>query len=230
MTLRKSAAWLVHLYTAAGGFIGLYALFVAAEGQYELAFLLLGVTVAIDATDGLLARWIRVKEVLPTFDGAMVDNIIDFLTYIWVPAFILVHAEIIPHPLWSIIPVIAGLYVYGQTTMKTDDNFFLGFPSYWNIVALYLYLWQPGPVVAVLTLVIPGILSFVPTRYLYPSRNRFLAKTTWALAVPWLIAMVILLLQETPNPLLLAASALYPLYYLVASFYADYRIRRGLPL
>ncbi|MBZ0294001.1 MAG: hypothetical protein K8L99_15670 [Anaerolineae bacterium] len=230
MSIRSAAAWLAHLYTAIGGVIGMLALFAAAAGDIRTAFLLMLLTLVIDSTDGLLARAMHVHEVLPKFDGAMVDNVIDFLTYVWLPVFIIGSIGVLPHPLWITVPVLAGLYAYGQVDMKTPDNFFLGFPSYWNIVALYMYWLRPEGVVAVLVLLIPGILTFIPTRYLYPSKNRVLSIPTWILASIWLVLITYLLFQEQPNQTLIWISTLFPVYYLLASFYVEYRVRRGNPI
>lgn len=224
---QKTAAWLVHIYTASGGVIGMLALFAAASGELRSAFLLLFVTVLIDSTDGMLARRVRVSEILPGFSGAMVDNVVDFLTYIWIPVFIMGTTGMLPHLLWIAIPIFAGLYAYGQVDMKTPDNFFLGFPSYWNVVALYFYLLRPEPVWAVIMLVIPGVLTFIPTRYLYPSKNRVLAAPTWIGGVVWALTLLYLLLQPEPNPTLALISMAYPVYYVFASFYIDWRIRSG---
>ena len=226
MTNRKIAAWLVHLYTAMGAVVGMFALFLAAQNQIRQAFILLLVTVIIDGTDGLMARRIGVREVLPEFDGAMMDNVIDVLTYIWIPVFIIGSIDVLPHLLWIAVPVIAGMYAYGQADMKTDDNFFLGFPSYWNIVALYMFWLHPQPLWAVLMLLIPAVLTFIPTRYLYPSRNKTLARPTWALGTIWLGLCFYLLLQDQPSPALIWLSLLFPVYYTVASFYIDWRIRK----
>jgi phosphatidylcholine synthase len=168
-----------------------------------------------------------VSEVLPNFSGAMIDNVIDFLTYIWIPVFIMGSIGVLPHLLWITVPVIAGLYAYGQVDMKTPDNFFLGFPSYWNVIALYLYLLHPEPLWTVLMLVIPGILTFVPTRYLWPSKNRILSKLTWALALIWGAQILYLLLEERPDQRLVLGSFFFPIYYFAASFYVDWQIRHG---
>jgi len=224
---RKLAAWGVHVYTMLGGVIGMFALLAAADGRYREAFLLLVLTTLIDATDGLMARQVRVWEVLPQFDGSMVDNVIDTLTFLWVPLLIVGHAELLPHPAWLIAPVIAGLYAYGQANMKTEDSFFLGFPSYWNVVALYVFWLEPDAIPAVLMVVIPGILTFIPTRYLYPSKNRVLWKWSWGLAMIWLPMIFYLLSQEQPDQTLVWVSLFYPAYYVIASFWVDFQIRRG---
>lgn len=220
-------AWFVHLYTAAGGVVGLFALFAAAEGRTRDAFLLLILTILIDATDGIMARRLRVRETLPQFDGAMVDNVIDVLTFMWVPVFIMWSENLLPHPAWLVVPIVATLYAYGQADMKTEDAFFLGFPSYWNVVALYLFWLRPEPALAVLLLLIPGVLTFVPTRYLYPSKNTVLWKTSWGLGALWIALVCWLLLQEQPDRLFILLSFFYPAYYMIASFYIDFRVRRG---
>jgi phosphatidylcholine synthase len=156
----------------------------------------------------------------------MVDNVIDFFTYIWIPVFIMERAGILPHPAWIVVPILAGLYAYGQENMKTPDGFFLGFPSHWNVIALYLYWLRPEPLWAVLALVIPGVLTFVPTRYLYPSKSRILRAPTFFFGALWTVLVLVLLAQPAPDMRLVWLSALYPAYYLGASFYVDWRMRR----
>lgn len=227
MSKDKLSAWFVHFYTAIGGVVGMFALFAAAEGRTRDAFLLLLLCMFIDATDGMMARRARVREVLPRFDGAMVDNVIDVMTFVWVPVFIMWHENLLPHPIWLIVPILAALYAYGQIDMKTDDNYFLGFPSYWNVVSLYLFLLRPQPVVAVLLVVLPGILTFVPTRYLYPSKNDFLWRTTWAMFIVWNFMVIYLLFQQPLSLGLVLISLYFPIYYMAASFYVDWKLRRG---
>lgn len=224
---QRTAAWMVHLYTMSGGIIGIYALILATEGKVRYTFLLLILTMFIDSTDGILARRARVKQVLPHFDGAMIDNVIDVLTYVWIPVFIMVSEKLIPHTAWIIMPVVAAMYAYGQVNMKSEDAFFLGFPSYWNVVALYLFWHNPAPTIAVIMLIIPGILTFIPTRYLYPSRNQVLWKTSWGLGAVWFIMVIYLLFQKTPSETLIFLTWFYPVYYLIASFYVDWRIRHS---
>lgn len=203
----------------------MFALFAAAQGEMRRAFLLLIVTLVIDSTDGLLARRIRIRSVLPHFDGAMVDNVIDVLTFVWVPVFIMWHERLLPHEAWLVVPILAALYAYGQTEMKTQDAFFLGFPSYWNAVALYLFWLRPAALPAVLLVVIPAILTFIPTRYLYASKNRILWKTTWTLSAVWLALVIYLLTQRDPDTRLVYLSFFYPIYYMAASFAIDWQIR-----
>tara|TARA_R110001592_G_scaffold63471_2_gene194318 strand:- start:479 stop:1207 length:729 start_codon:yes stop_codon:yes gene_type:complete len=221
----KWLSWLVHAYTASGGLLGFLALIAIANGASHEALLLLMGAFFIDVTDGLLARWVEVREHLPGFSGAQVDDAMDVLTYIYAPLFLIVHDGLLPHPLWAIGPLLAGLYAYGQRDMKTEDHYFLGFPSYWNVVALYLFWLRPGPTGAVLVVLVPTVLTFIPTRYLYPSCNAFLWKTNFALGGVWLILVVALLLQADPPRSLVLLSLVYPMLYLLLSFYAEWRYR-----
>lgn len=224
---KKIAAWTVHAYTSAGGIIGLFALFEASQDRLHSAFLLLLATVFIDATDGTLARTAQVKQVLPNFSGAEIDNVIDFFTYVWVPVFIMWKANLLPHPALCAVPVFAALYAYGQVNMKSADGYFIGFPSYWNIVALYLFWLQPNSVIASLMVLVPGVLSFIPTKYLYPSRGGFLWRTTYIFTAIWGIVLIYMLLLTEPPRWLLLASLSYPAYYMIASFYIDMKTRRS---
>jgi phosphatidylcholine synthase len=224
---RKITAWLVHLYTAMGGVIGMMALFAAHSGQTRSAFLLLCIATLVDATDGILARKAQVSRVLPNFSGAMIDNVIDVLTFVWVPVFIMGSEGLLPSVWWTTVPILAALYAYGQVNMKTEDSFFLGFPSYWNFIALYMFWLRPEPLIAVLMVVIPGILSFIPTRYLYPSKNPILSRTSWILGLLWGTLVLYLLTQENPDMRLVWLSLIYPAYYMILSFYVDIRMRQG---
>lgn len=225
MVDRKILAWSVHGYTALGGIVGLLAMFAAADGLIREAFLLLIITMLIDATDGMLARRCRVKEILPHFDGAMVDNVIDFFTFVWIPVYIMGSQQILPSVAWAAVPIIAALYAYGQVDMKSDDGFFIGFPSYWSIIALYMYWLQPNEWIAVLMVLVPGILTFIPTRYLYPSKGYVLWRTTWALGAIWFAMVIYLLMQPNPDTRIVLLSLFYPAYYMASSFLIDFRIR-----
>jgi phosphatidylcholine synthase len=225
MTIRVATAWSVHFYTALGGICGVFALFFAAQNDIQMAYLLLVLQMLIDATDGLLARRFKVKEVLPQFDGAMLDNVIDIFTYAWIPLFIILDQQLLPHPAWIIFPTFAALYAYGQSNMKNEEGYFIGFPTYWNVVALYLYWLRPVDWLAVLIVIVPAILSFIPTRYLYPSKGVAFWKTAWVLCGFWFLLVLYLLSQEFPNQILVLVSLLFPLWYMGMSFYVEWRER-----
>ena len=143
MTARLLCAWFVHFYSALGAVVGFLAIGAIQNGDFKQAFQLMFIAVAIDATDGSLARAARVKELIPWFDGARLEDIIDYLNYVIVPCVFLLRAELLPpqDTLWLVsLPLIASAYGFCQKDAKTADCFFLGFPSYWNIIAFYLYV------------------------------------------------------------------------------------------
>ena len=166
-------AWSVHLYTMLGGVVGMMALVAISDSRIQTAWILLIIALVIDMTDGMLARRYRVREVIPHFDGAKIDDLIDFLTYVWAPVLVIHVTGLINNPLWLALPIIGSLYAYGRPGMKEIDGeaYFIGFPSYWNILAIYLYWLQPSEAIVIGLLIFFCILSFIPTRYLYPSKN-----------------------------------------------------------
>src|SRR5262249_27766583 len=151
------------------------------------AFVLMLVATLIDATDGTLARRVRVKEVLPGFDGRRLDDLVDFLTYTFLPLLLIWQAKLLPEgqEWWLLVPLLASAYGFCQVSAKTDDGFFLGFPSYWNLVAFYLYVLRLSGWVAVTVLVVLAVLTFVPLRYLYPSQRGRLNKLTNLVSAVW---------------------------------------------
>ena len=126
----------------------------------------------VDATDGTLARKVRIKEVVPGFDGRRLDDIIDFLNYTFLPILLIWRADLLPsgQEAWLIVPLVASIYGFCQVKAKTDDGYFLGFPSLWNVVAFYLYVLPLGPWTCLAIVVALAVLTFVPSKYLYPSQ------------------------------------------------------------
>ncbi len=225
--LRLGAGWLVHLYTAMGAVVGLLALTSVMEGQVRQAFLWLAAATLIDATDGWLARRTRVSQVVPQIDGALLDNIVDYLTYVFVPAVLMLHAGLFPPGVeWvtSAAVIVASGIAFSRTDAKTDDHYFTGFPSYWNIVALYLFAaefprWGNTAIVAGLV-----ALTFVPIGYVYPSRTRALRGLTLVLGAAWAVAAIAMIWQlPQVDGRLLWASALFPAYYFALSFILHFR-------
>jgi phosphatidylcholine synthase len=216
-----TSAWLVHLYTASGALFAFLALNRIFYDRYRDAFFWLCLAVFVDATDGVLARRAEVAARLPWFNGPKLDDIVDYLTYVFVPAFFVWHALLVPDR-WAMVVVgamlLSSLYGFNRDDAKTDDHFFTGFPSYWNIVAFYLYLagWAPQVNTGIL-LVLAGLV-LVPVRYVYPSRTPVWRKPTIALGALWGVLMIAMLWQipAVSRPLFWA-SLVFPLYYLVLS-------------
>ncbi len=231
-TLRQFLGWCVHGYTALGLVAaGLIAVLLVRGGPaaFRWSFLLMVAATVVDATDGTLARRVRIKEAVPSFDGRRLDDIIDFLTYTFLPLGLIWRAGLMPpgYEPWLFLPLLASAYGFCQVQAKTDDGYFLGFPSLWNVVAVYLYTLPFGRWVSLAIVVPLAILTFVPSKYLYPSLpgrfNRFVS----ILGIPWTIALVWIIfhLPESsgssldPTTLKVAwASLSYPLLYLGASW------------
>jgi phosphatidylcholine synthase len=229
MTVRLLCAWFVHLYSAAGAVVAFFAIHAIDTGDFKLAFQLMFVAVAIDATDGSLARAARVQQQIPWFDGARLEDIIDYLNYVIVPAIFFVRAALLPaqDALWlAALLIISSAYGFCQKDAKTADYFFLGFPSYWNIVAFYLYVLKTPLWLNAFLVVILSILILVPIKYIYPSRSpRFRGQTNF-FGVLWGIALLIIIyrLPEPPAALVIGSLA-YPAYYLCLSLWLELRRR-----
>jgi len=218
-------AWLAHFYTALGLVCaaGMAVLIVRGDdASFRTAFLLMMVATAIDATDGWLARKARVKQVLPGFDGGALDNLIDFHTYTSLPLFLLWRAAVLPGAgSWLLlVALLASAYGFSQVNVKTADGFFIGFPSYWNIVAYYLFVLRPAPVIAAALVAVCAVLTFVPTRYIYATRGGPFAKTINIGAVLWFVLLGIGLFgPDEYRNIAATVSVAYPVMYLALSAY-----------
>jgi phosphatidylcholine synthase len=224
-------AWIVHGYTASGAVLAFAMTLAVINQRFRLAFLLMVVATIVDSTDGALARLARVKDTLPTFDGARLDDIVDYLTFVFVPGLLIFQAGLLPSG-WDGVVVAAILlssaYGFSAADAKTADHFFTGFPSYWNIVALYLFAARLTPVVNATLLVALSAMVFVRIGYIYPSRTPVLRGLTIALCAIWggMVLQMIVLLPDVPR-LLLVASLFFPIYYLVLSLVLNgRRVRR----
>ena len=225
-------AWLAHLYTALGAAAALLAALAVFAGDVRAAFIWLAVQVFIDSTDGLLARAAHVHERLPWFDGALLDNLIDYITYVFVPALIVFRAELVPAasvPWIGSVMLLSSGYGFSRTDakVKVGEYFFTGFPSYWNIVVLYLFVLRLSAATNAAILITFAVLVFVPLRYVYPSRTDTLRRLTVALGGVWAL-LVIWMIWRLPavDPWPVALSLVFPAYYLLLSFWLDWKSRR----
>lgn len=229
---RTAFAWLVHLYTAMGLVCAAGIAVLIVEGgdvSFRRAFMLMMVATAIDATDGWLARRAQVKEVLPFFDGRALDDLIDVHTYTSLPLLLLWRAGTLSDTLaWILLlPLLASAYGFSQTNAKTDDGFFLGFPSYWNIVAFYLYVLHPPVWASAAVILTYTVLTFVRTPYIYATRGGPFAALVNGGAVLWFIVIGLVLRGGAGSYQLGVVSLIYPLIYLVLC--AIVTVRRGFP-
>jgi phosphatidylcholine synthase len=208
----------VHLYTASGSVLALLIVLAAFDGEPVTALWLGLVAMFVDGTDGMLARAARVKETIPWFDGARLDDIVDYLTYVFAPVVLLWTTDRLPGGAagWVLaaLPLLASGYQFCRVDAKTDDHFFLGFPSYWNVVAFYAIVLDLPPATVAVIVVACAVLVFVPVRYLYPSRTAVFRTLNLALAAVWLVSYAVLLLQvPDPHPAVVAVSLGYLAYY-----------------
>jgi len=218
---RRAAAWAVHAYTASGVVIAFVALEAIDDGRFADAFRWLGLAMAIDCTDGTLARAVGVKRVLPFFDGTRLDDVVDYLTYVVVPIALLHEAGLIAT--WvAAAPLLASAYGFCRTDAKSAEGFhhFRGFPSYWNVFALYAWLLPLSPAAATAWTLVFAALVFAPLKIVYPSRTVELRPVTIGLGLLWAAVMIVVVwtAPETPRALLWASLA-YPAYYFGLSFW-----------
>ncbi|MFP6630873.1 MAG: CDP-alcohol phosphatidyltransferase family protein [Myxococcota bacterium] len=165
-------AWGVHFFTASGAVVGALALLAISAGELDNAALLMLFALFIDAVDGSLARAVGVSEVLPDVDGRRLDDIVDFLNFVIVPVVFMTSAGSLPGWGWVAAPILASAYGFSQASAKTEDDFFLGWPSYWNVVALYCWLLDLSTTTGAFWLVVCSIGIFLPFKYVYPSKMK----------------------------------------------------------
>jgi phosphatidylcholine synthase len=164
-----------------------------------------------------------VHDRIPIFDGALLDNIVDYLNYVAVPLFLMLRAGLLPRTTVGFfaasLAMLASAYGFSRIDAKTDDHYFRGFPSYWNLVALYLFCLGYTPLVNTIITVVLGLMVFVPVKYIYPSRTEPMRPVTLIFAALWAPATLALIpALPSPNPILLYTSLAFVVYYFVMSF------------
>ena len=227
-SLPKIRAWAVHFYTSLGLIASLLAMRSLVEGHPRNVFLFLGLALWIDSTDGMLARGWEVITWTPRFDGRKLDDITDYLNYTFIPVFFAYQFGLVSGGWTLVLPVVllASAYGFCQKAAKTDDGYFTGFPSYWNVVVFYMYLLDTPSVLNGLVLLILAVMVFIPIKYIYPSRTPILRQLNIGLGVFWFLALVVVMLRfEHPDLRLLYLSLIYPAYYMGLSFYLHFRPR-----
>lgn len=225
--LRRAAAWMVHILTASGALLGLLAMDAVARQSWREAVALMAVACFVDGIDGTVARWVGVKEAVPEFDGALLDNIVDYLNYALVPAYFFFHAELMP-PAWKVaaaaVILFSSSYQFCQSDAKTEDHYFRGFPSLWNVAVVYLLISGLDPRVNLGIILFLGLLSFIPVKYIYPSRTVAFQKLTLVLTAIWTVMMFAIVCTLPHPPIwLVRASWFYVAYYALVSWYLTVR-------
>jgi len=204
VTLPQVRAFSVHLLTASGSFLAFLSLVAASENNWTAMFLWLGLALFVDGIDGPIARKLEVKYVLPNWSGELLDNIIDYVTYVLIPAFALYQSGFMGHGLSFLsgaIIVISSAIYYADTGMKTNENFFKGFPVVWNMVVFTLFIVGPGEWTAFGIVVVSAILSFMPLNFLHPVRVARLRPLNLTIFLLWCAFGVAGILYQMEAPL-----------------------------
>jgi len=224
--MKKALAWSVHLFTATGAVWGFLTLLAVFEQNWRMVIVWMIVAMSVDGFDGMLARWFHVKEYARGLDGALLDNIIDYLNYVVVAALILIKApDLLPKGLEMVCAfsiLLTSAYQFTQVDAKTDEQsfFYKGFPSVWNFLVIYMMLLGLNPWVNLVALIICNILVFVPVRYVYPTRNNRLRRLTLGLTYLYGAIGVWGLLQYPSVPeWVVTVSFVYVVYYALLSFF-----------
>ena len=215
----RALAFSVHVLTACGAALALLALLAASHGNWPLMFLWLGVALVLDAIDGPLARAANVSAVWPNWSGDILDLVVDYTTYVFVPAYAVAAGSLMPDalalPAAATIAITGTLY-FANREMKTPDNFFRGFPAVWNLVVFYLLLLRPMPIMAAATIALFAVLTFVPIRFVHPFRVRRLRTVTVALLTLWAaLALAAVKQGLAPAPWISAALCLIAVYFVL---------------
>jgi phosphatidylcholine synthase len=223
-------SWCVHAYTATGVVLAMLIVMAAWQGDVERALWLGLAALVVDGTDGMLARRVDVHRHLPQFDGALLDNIVDYLTYAFAPMVLLWSNGYLgtgsSAALLAVVPLVASAYQFCRADAKTDDHLFLGFPSYWNVVAFYVVVCNLGRTSVAVLLLVCAVLVFVPVTYVYPSRTTWLRGPTLVLTAVWLASYAVLLAEHPArSPLWLSISLAYVAYYVALSLQLTLRRR-----
>jgi len=214
-------AWFAHFYTATGVIFAFLAALAIIDSDERSAFFWFFVATVVDSTDGWIARVARVRERTPGFIGERLDYIVDYLTFVFLPVLLLYQAGRLPEE-WGFfvasVMLLSSALRFGFVNAKTEDHFFMGFPSYWNILAFYICAANTAPFFNGLLLIVFSALVFLPVGFVYPSRTPTLRPLTVVMCAAWggVLLLLIFQLPEVSNSLLMF-SLWFPTYYLVLS-------------
>jgi phosphatidylcholine synthase len=204
LSMDRAVAWAVHALTASGVVVGLLSLVAIFEGDARAALLWLGLAFIIDGLDGPLARRFEVRRRLPRFDGAVLDLVVDYFTYVVIPALFLYRFGYFPDSLAvaaTAFILATSLYIFANDDMKTSDNYFVGFPAIWNVVALYVYILEPSEAITLGVTLALGFASFSTAKFLHPLRVREGRILTLLATCIWSVSSLVLVLASPDRPL-----------------------------
>ena len=228
---RRLKAYLAHLYTATGIIWALFAANALIQGELAVACLWLMVAMAVDSTDGFFARLFEVQVVLPNLDGRKLDDIVDYLNYTFLPIIMIARADYLPQPtlVWAAIPLLTSLFAFCRAGVKEEQaGFFKGFPSYWNVIAVYTVVWLYNTDVLIIGWIVLtfSLLTVLPIRFVYPSHAPQWKGFFVGGAIIWLALICFMLVRHPDVPSwMIWISLVYPTSYLILSLSLDFRSR-----
>ena len=217
----KIAAWAVHGFTASGAVLGFLAIISILNNDLVGAFLWLGLALLIDGIDGTLARKIGVLDKTPNIDGSTLDNVIDYLNYVIIPALMIYWFQMVPNGWEIILPAgmfAVSLYTFANMNMKTNDYYFSGFPAVWNIVVLYFYILNTHPIINVIVILLLFIFTFIPIKFVHPLRVKKIRNLTIFCTILW-SATTLKLVTTNSDINLFAEQKIVLLIWIVCSIY-----------
>lgn len=218
-------AFAVHVFTACGAALALLAMILATGGHWAGMFFCLGLALIVDGIDGPLARKFKVAETLPRWSGETLDLIVDFTTYVFVPAYAIAASGLVPNALAvpaGVLVIVTGALYFADRHMKTADNYFRGFPAVWNLAAFYLYLLEPSQWLATALIVALAALSFAPIKFLHPLRVKRLRAFNIALLAAWAVLAALAVFRDLdPGPYVI-----WPLVAIAVYFFTAGLLRR----
>jgi phosphatidylcholine synthase len=216
--LAYARVFAVHVLTASGAALAFLALLAAVGGAWELMFLSLGLALIVDGVDGTIARSLKAAELLPRWSGEVLDLVVDFVTYVFVPAYAIAASGLLPPVLAAgagMLIVMTGAIYFADRRMKTEDNYFRGFPTLWNMVAFYLFVLKPPSWATALVVALLALLTFVPFKFLHPFRVARLRMVSIAAVVLWsALAAIALARGLAPGPWVTGALVALAAYFL----------------
>ena len=227
--MEKIGAFAIHLLTASGAALALAAALGAARGQWRFVFLCLGIALIVDAIDGPLARRFNIKDRLPWFDGSALDFVVDYSTYVFVPAFVLATSSLLSDPydlVAGVVVAVVGALYFADRRMKTESQAFRGFPAVWNGVVFVLMVFAPPEWVTLAVIGVCAVVTFAPVEFVHPVRVVALRPLTLAVTALWSILAIIALAEHLdPAPGVKIALLLATVY--LAGIGAVLQFRRG---
>lgn len=227
--MEKIGAFAIHLLTASGAALALAAALGAAREEWRFVFLCLGIALIVDAIDGPLARRYHIKDRIPWFDGAALDFVVDYSTYVFVPAFVLATSSLLSDPydlIAGVVVAVVGALYFADRRMKTESQAFRGFPAVWNGLVFLLMVFSPPEWVTLAVIGVCAILTFAPVEFVHPVRVVALRPLTLAMTALWSVLAIIALAEHLQPSMPIKIALLLATVYL-AGIGAVLQLRRG---